>query len=266
MSTDIKFPVKCRSGCTGAAWKRDSSRWNQIMHARIVAFDARSTRQINNLVLLTKKKKGKKRLYETARFTIEKNFITDPIHRFSFFSFFFLPHFVRFSSQRIEIHLIFDESLPRFPRNGDKFLCCLWNQLVYNSSFANLSINAVNLSWKERRKMKFETKVRSRREIGSNRTNGGGAGGRRLEFGVETRGSNKKGIHSPWIDPTCINRIGCTSKKLHARESIFPLEVLFFVAGGRFNEPVRPWTNDDASRNSAINLISTTLFFPSQKS
>lgn len=266
MSTDIKFPVKCRSGCTGAAWKRDSSRWNQIMHARIVAFDARSTRQINNLVLLTKKKKEKKVVRNRAVYNRKEFYHGSDSQVFFFFLFFFLPHFVRFSSQRIEIHLIFDESLPRFPRNGDKFLCCLWNQLVYNSSFANLSINAVNLSWKERRKMKFETKVRSRREIGSNRKNGSGAGGRRLEFGVETRGSNKKGIHSPWIDPTCINRIGCTSKKLHARESIFPLEVLFFVAGGRFNEPVRPWTNDDASRNSAINLISTTLFFPSQKS
>lgn len=46
--------------------------------------------------------------------------------------------------------------------------------------------------------MKFETKaLRSRREIGLNRTNGDGVGGRRLEFEVETRGSNKKGIHSP---------------------------------------------------------------------
>lgn len=117
------------------------------MHARIVAFDARSTRQINNLVLLTKKKKKEKKVVRNRAVYNRKEFYHGSDSQvFFFFLFFFLPHFVRFSSQRIEIHLIFDESLPRFPRNGDKFLCCLWNQLVYNSSFANLSINAVNLS------------------------------------------------------------------------------------------------------------------------
>lgn len=51
---------------------------------------------------MEKKKMEKKKVHETAQFTIEKNFITDPIHRFSF-SFFY--------------HILFDS-----PRRQSKYI------------------------------------------------------------------------------------------------------------------------------------------------